>query len=229
MVSDRVLETLKQSKIFSVLGSAELDTVRPYFGEFNLKKDNYVFMESDPSDFLFIASRGKVKIIKHSAAGKDIILEIKLPGELFCCAAVLDSRPYPESAQAMEDIAVLKISRKNLLKIMDQFPLLKEEMGKYASRKLRDAHDNLRDIASETADKRIAHVLLRLADTAGVEESGYTKIDFHITRQEIADMIGTTVETCIRMMSKFQKEGMIVSSDNRIMIHKKSLENFLAQ
>ncbi|UCE72291.1 MAG: Crp/Fnr family transcriptional regulator [Nitrospiraceae bacterium] len=228
-MSDRVLETLGKSKIFSVLTREELNTIRPYFEELNLRKDNYVFMESDPSDFLFSASKGKVKIIKHSAAGKDIILEIKLPGELFCCSAVLDSRPFPESAQAMEDGTVLKISRRNLLKIMDQFPLLKDEMGRYTSRKLRDAHEILRDIASETADKRIAHVLLRLADTAGVEEGGYTKIDFHITRQEIADMIGSTVETCIRMMSRFQKEGMIVSSDNRIMINKQALENYLAQ
>ena len=228
-MSDIVLETLRKSKIFSVLTREELNTIRPYFEELNLRKDNYVFMESDPSDFLFIASKGKVKIIKHSAAGKDIILEIKLPGELFCCSAVLDSRPFPESAQAMEDVTVLKISRRNLLKIMDQFPLLKDEMGRYTSRKLRDAHEILRDIASETADKRIAHVLLRLADTAGVEEAGYTKIDFHITRQEIADMIGSTVETCIRMMSRFQKEGMIVSSDNRIMINKQALENYLAQ
>ena len=228
-MSDIVLETLRKSKIFSVLTREELNTIRPYFEELNLRKDNYVFMESDPSDFLFIASKGKVKIIKHSAAGKDIILEIKLPGELFCCSAVLDSRPFPESAQAMEDGTVLKISRRNLLKIMNQFPLLKDEMGRYTSRKLRDAHEILRDIASETADKRIAHVLLRLADTAGVEEAGYTKIDFHITRQEIADMIGSTVETCIRMMSRFQKEGMIVSSDNRIMINKQALENYLAQ
>lgn len=222
-----ILETLKKSGIFSVLTEENLQKMCPLFDTLNFKNDEYIFMESDPADWLFIASKGKVKIVKHSHAGKDIILEVKFPGELFCCAAVLDQKPFPESAQSMEDVSVIRISRKNLLNLMEKYPILKVEVAKYASDKLRDAHEMLGHIASEKVDKRIAAVLVRLSEKAGVKESGYTKIDFQLTRQEIAEMVGTTVETCIRTMSKFQKDGMVKSLDNRILVKPESLKKLL--
>jgi CRP/FNR family transcriptional regulator len=222
-----ILETLKKSKIFSILSEDALKKISKLFERLDFKNNAYIFMEGDPSDWFYIASHARIKVVKHTLAGKDIILEIKSPGEIFCCAAILDNRPYPESAQAMEDASVIRISRKNLLKIMDEYPPLKVEIGKYSSDQLREAHEMLKDIATERVDKRIASVLLKISEKADLEDSGYKKIDFSLTRQEIADMVGTTVETCIRTMSKFQKKGMVKSSGDRILIKADALKTFL--
>ena len=168
-----------------------------------------------------------MKILKHSMMGKDIILEMMSPGDIFGGVAVLDKKDFPASALAMESTTVIWISRQDLLTIMEEYPILKLEVVKYFSDKLRDAHEMLKNLATERVEKRIAFLLLKLSEKAGVSDKRFKKINFPLTRQEIAEMVGTTVETCIRTTSKFQKQGMIKSSNNRIMIRVDALKNFL--
>jgi CRP/FNR family transcriptional regulator len=222
-----ILETLKKSKIFSVLKEEELNQIISFFKVLEMKNDDYIFMEGDPSDWMYLVSQGRVKMVKHTLSGKDIILEIKHPGEIFCCATVLDNMPYPESALVMDDVSVMRISRDNLMKVIEKYPRLETEIAKYASERLRDAHDMVTDMASETVERRIASTLLKLAEKSGPEDSGYTKINFHLTRQDIADMVGTTVETCIRTFSKFQKQGVVKSSEGNIFVNAASLRSLL--
>ncbi len=222
-----IIEALKKSVTFQTLTPIELNEISGYFETIEFKNNDYVFMEGDPSDWLYIVSKGEVKVVKHTVVGKDIILEIMSPGDIFGGVAALDKRPFPASAQAMDTIAVIRISRKNLFKIMEEYPILKLEIVKYFSDKLRDAHEMLKNMATERVEKRIASLLLKLSEKTGVGEGDYIKIDFPLTRQEISEMVGTTVETCIRTMSKFQKQNMVKSSDNRILIKTNSLSKFL--
>jgi CRP/FNR family transcriptional regulator len=184
-------------------------------------------MEGDPSEWFYLVAKGRVKIVKHTVMGKDIILEIMSPGDVFGGVAVLDRKPFPASAQAMEAVTVIRINRRNLFDVMDEHPALKLAIVKYFSDRLRSAHETLKNIATERVERRIASLLLKLSEKVGVEERGYKKIDFPLTRQEIAEMVGTTVETCIRTISKFQKQGMVKSSGGRILIKVDSLKRFL--
>jgi CRP/FNR family transcriptional regulator len=222
-----ILSTLKKSTIFSALTGEELKKISSLFEVLDFNNDEYIFMEDDASDWLYVLAKSQVKIVKHTKGGKDVIVEIKSPGDIFCCATVLDNRPYPESAQAMEKALVIRISRKNLLFVMDEYPFLKVGVARYFSDRLRDANEMLKNIATEKVEKRIANILLTLSEKAGIPEKEYTKIDIPLTRQEIADMVGTTVETCIRSISKFQKDGLVKSSDNHILVKTKALRDIL--
>ncbi len=222
-----IIETLKKSELFSFLKQTEMEYVSTLFEKVSFKNHKYIFMEGDPSDWFYLVAVGRVKVLKHTLAGKDIILEIMSPGDIFGGVAVLDKKPYPATAQAMESSTVIRISRPNLLKIMDEYPILKLEIAKYFSDKLRDAHETLKNIATERVERRIASLLLKLSEKIGIEENGYLKIDFSLTRQEIAEMVGTTVETCIRTMSKFQKQDMVKSSSGKILVKSDSLHKFL--
>ena len=228
MVRNRIMivETLKKSEIFSSLKDKELKSIGELFEILKFNNNDTVFNEGDPSDKFYILAEGNVKIMKHSVAGKDIILEIMSPGDVFGGVAVLDNKPYPASAQAMEPSSLIRISRQNLFQLMEEYPILKLEIVKYFSDKLRDAHEMLKNIATERVERRIASLLLKLSEKIGVDADGYRKIDFPLTRQEISEMVGTTVETCIRTMSKFQKQGMVKSSGGRIMIKVASLKNY---
>lgn len=223
-----IIETLKKSQTFSCLTGTELKLISRFFETLNYKNNAHIFMEGDPSDWFYIVANGEVKILKHTLAGKDIILEIMSPGDMFGGVAVLDKKPFPATAQAMEQTTVIRISRQNLLGIMEEYPILKLETVKYFSDRLRDAHETLKNIATERAERRIASLLLKLSEKVGVEDAGYKKIDFPLTRQEISEMVGTTVETCIRIISKFQKQGMVKSSGGKILIKVDSLQKFLA-
>jgi CRP/FNR family transcriptional regulator len=224
-----IVEVLKKSKVFSRLKEDELEKISSLFEKLSFKNNEAIFNEEDPSDKFYILAEGNVKILKHTVVGKDIILEIMSPGDIFGGIAVLDNRPYPATAQAMDSATVIRISRQNLLKIMEEYPILKLEIVKYFSDKLRDAHEMLKNIATERVERRIASLLLKLSEKVGVEDGDYKKIDFSLTRQEIAEMVGTTVETCIRTMSKFQKKGMIKSRNGRISIKVDSLQKFLEE
>jgi len=222
-----IIETLKKSDIFSKLKEEEFEAISGLFDTKQYKNNETIFLEGDSSDNFYLVASGSVKILKHTVMGKDIILEMMSPGDVFGGVAVLDKKPYPASAEAMELASVIKISRHNLLKIMEEYPVLKLEIVKYFSDKLRDAHEMLKNIATERVERRIVSLLLKLSEKVGVEEGKFIKIDFPLTRQEIAEMVGTTVETCIRTMSKFQKDGLIKSSNNRIMIKSAPLRSFL--
>jgi len=222
-----ITEILKKSEAFSELSDAEIKRIAMFFEKKGFKKGEYIFMEDDPSEWLYIVASGRVKIVKHSLTGRDIILEIITPGGIFGGVAVLDKRPFPASAQAMESVDVIRISRRRLFEIIEEYPILKFSMIKAFSDRLRDAHETLKDIATERVEKRIASLLVKLAEKAGIEEGEYRRIAFPLTRQEIADMVGTTVETCIRTMSKFQKKGMVRTSGGRILIKVEPLKRYL--
>lgn len=224
-----IIRTLKKCDIFAELTDKELSKISALFEERGIKKDEYIFMEEDPSGWFYILSSGRVKIVKHSQSGKDIILEIISPGDVFGGVAVLDKKPFPASAQAMEPVSVVRISRRNLFDLMEEHPILKLAIVKSFSDRLRNAHETLKNIATERVERRIASLLLKLSEKVGVDDKGYKKIDFPLTRQEIAEMVGTTVETCIRSMSKFQKEGRVKSSGGRIFVNADSLKGYLKE
>lgn len=222
-----IIETLKKSNIFAPVKDSEFKEIAPSFEKLSFRENEYIFLEGDPSEWFYIVAEGRVKIVKHTLAGKDIILEIMSPGDVFGGVAVLDKKPFPASAQAMGSVAAIRICRRDLINIMEEHPVLKLEIVKYFSHRLRDAHETLKNIATERVEKRIASLLLKLSEKVGIEEGGYRKIDFPLTRQEIAEMVGTTVETCIRTMSRFQKNKMVKNSQGRIMVDVKSLHKFL--
>jgi CRP/FNR family transcriptional regulator len=222
-----ILQTLRKSSIFSVLKEDQLREVSTAFSERSFKNNEYLFMQGDPSDFLFIVAKGRVKMLMHTGKGKDVILEIKSPGELFCCSAVLDNRPFPESAQAMEDVSVIQVGHQALLQMLDHYPPLQGEIARYSGRKLKDAHEMMRNLATEKVEVRIASILLKLSEAGGGSDSAYQKIGVPVTRQEIAEMVGTTVETCIRTIRRFQKEGMVQSQGSTLSVNRAQLAAFV--
>ena len=224
-----IVETLQKSEVFLSLKSEELNDISNYFEKVTFGNNDTIFNEGDPSDKFYLVAEGSVKVLKHTLMGKDIILEMMSPGDIFGGVAVLDKKPFPASAQAMESTTVIRISRQNLLKIMEDYPTLKLDIVKYFSNKLRDAHEMLKNIATERVERRIASLLLKLAEKVGADDGNYRKIDIPLTRQEISEMVGTTVETCIRTMSRFQKKGVIKSSDGKILIKVDSLQKYIEE
>lgn len=222
-----IVRTLRKSRIFSDIRNDELKKISPLFELVHFRNGEYIFMEDDPSDWLYIVSRRRVKIIKHTLSGRDVILELKSPGEIFCCTAVLDNKPYPESAQSKGASSAIRIKRRDLLKLIDAYPFLKVGIVNYLNEKLTDAYDMLQSLSTEIVEKRIAAVLLKLSEKTGAGNDEYRQIDFTLTRREIAEMVGTSTETCIRILSRLQKLGMVQSSRKRILVKTAALKAFL--
>jgi CRP/FNR family transcriptional regulator len=178
----------------------------------------YVFMEGDPARWLYVVKTGRVKILRHSRAGRDVVLEMFGPGEVFGGVAVIEQRSYPASAQAVEASTVVRIPAETVLALSERYPSLIREMALMIGRRLRAAHESVKSLAIDPVEARLAARLLRLAESDGARGPRGVTLPFHLTRQSLADMTGTTVETTIRVVSRWLKEGLVDDADGRLVI-----------
>ncbi len=209
---------LSRISVFSTLSSTELKELTPYLIATSVRKKDVIFSEGDPSEWFYIVTEGKVKITKLSQEGKEIILEVIHPTDFFGGLAVIRGFPYPANAVAMEDTKLLKISRSHLMRVLDRFPNLMYCMAQQVGDRMKESHETLKNIALERVEARIASLLLKLSDKTGKKAEEGVVIDMKLTKQDIAEMVGTTVETSIRTMSKFKKMGIVGEKDGKIVI-----------
>ena len=203
-------EILKQSPIFSGLNADELATLAGLATERAFASNEFIFWEGDAPEWFYILSGGQVKIIKHSSTGKEVIIAFFGPGEMFGEVAVFENKPYPASAQAVTDARVVGIKREDLLSFLAGQPQVALKVISVLGERLRDAQNRLKDLAGERVEQRLAGILLMLSSKLG------TTLSF--TRQEIADMAGTTTETAIRVMGQLKDRGIISTVRGRITI-----------
>lgn len=212
------MKNLKKIDLFKNLSDEELKELQSYVVTTAYKKKEYIFSEGDSPEWFYIASEGKVKVTKLSHEGKEIILEVISPHDIFGGVAVLRNFPYPANAVAMEDAEVIKISRKNLMRLVDRFPNLMYFIALQLGDRMKSSYDSLKNIALERVEARIAALLLKLSNKVGVDTKDGLLIDMRLTKQDVADMVGTTVETSIRTFSKFKKEGLVTDTDGKFII-----------
>ena len=203
-------EVLKQSLIFSGLGESELAELSELAIERPFEPGEFIFWEEDTPDWFYVVAEGRIKVIKHSSSGKDIIIAFFGPGEMFGEVAVFENKPYPASAQAITKTRVCGIRREDFLRFLAGRPHIALRIINILSGRLRDAQGRLRDLAGERVEQRLALTLLMLSSKLGAT--------LPFTREEIADMAGTTTETAIRLMSRLKDGGIIRSSRGKITI-----------
>jgi CRP-like cAMP-binding protein len=209
---------LEEIPILSSLPQSDRGKVKELFSEKHFGKDDYIFFEGDPSSWLGVVLEGRVKMIKHSEGGKDVVLDLIMPGEMLGEVAAFNGEPYPATAQAMEPTVVASIHRDDYLRLLKQYPALALRVMEELGHRLREAQELIKSMALERVERRIARILLKLAATAGSSKEDGIVIEMPLTRQDIAEMAGTTVETAIRTMSKFRKQGLVQTKRGRVII-----------
>jgi len=192
---------LKGAPIFHSLSDDELGELTNLAVERSLTPNEFIFWEGDAPQWFYIIAEGKVKVLKHSSLGREFIIAFFNRGEMFGEVAVFENKPYPASAQAATETRVVAIKRESLLTFLSNQPQVALKIINVLGGRLRDAQGRLKDLAGERVEQRLASVLLMLSTKLGPT--------LPFTRQEIADMVGTTIETAIRVMSQLKERGII--------------------
>ncbi len=209
---------LKSNPVFAGLPAKEIEALAGAAREDTYRAREYIFMEGDPARWLCVVTSGRVKIVRHSSTGKDVVLELLGRGEIFGGVAVIEKRPYPAAAQALEPTTVLKIPAEALIAASERHPVVIKEMALMIGRRLREAHDSVKSLSVDPVEARIAATLLRLAERDGARTKAGLALPFHLTRQSLADMTGTTVESAIRVVSRWLKAGLVIDEGGRLVI-----------
>ncbi|MCX7793862.1 MAG: Crp/Fnr family transcriptional regulator [Thermodesulfovibrionales bacterium] len=210
--------SIPRIELFKEISERDLLEIEKSSSRETFKKKETIFSEGEPSEWLYILTKGKVKITKLSYEGKEIILEIIKAPDFFGGLAVMKGFPYPASAVAMEDSEAIKVPREVFLKLVEKYPSIYKAMLSLLIERVKVTQETLKNVALERVETRIASALLRLSEKYGRPEEDGILLDLRITKQELADMVGTTVETAIRVMSRFKKSGYLNERDGKILL-----------
>jgi CRP-like cAMP-binding protein len=189
------------------------------------EKGETIFGEGDPSDFLLTVLAGRVKIVKLQSSGKEVILEIFGPGDPLGTVVAYEGRPFPASAIALETTSCLLVRRGPFFGLLEKHPSLVRGLLSAFTRRIVELAQRIPEVAGARVETRFALLFLKLADRMGQPRGAGVFVPMALSRQELADLTGTTIETCIRLMSRWGKEGMIeTEKDGFVLIERPALE-----
>ncbi|MDH5509809.1 MAG: Crp/Fnr family transcriptional regulator [Nitrospinota bacterium] len=212
------LETLKRVEFFAVLTDSVLAELARQMVWKKYKKGERLFDEGEHAHSVFIIADGKVKVVKEFPSGKNAILGIFGIGGLVAEIAVIDKLPYPATAIAMDDCVVGALPADLFIIFLRNNPDALLEMVAGLGAKLRDLADNMGSMAVESVEKRLARFLLKFGDEIGKRTKEGLSYTLPVTRQDIAELIGTSFEVVERGLKKMKVNGLIKVDGKKIVI-----------
>ena len=216
-------------QLFRRVGADDRDRIADVSQIRSYEKGDRVFDEGDPSDFFYIVASGRVKVFKHGPNGNDVILEIFSAGGPLGAVAAYESRPYPASAAALEAATCLLIPRQAFFALLEENPSLVRGLLSSLSLRLVELTTRMAELTGGRVETRFARLFLKLADQLGRADRGGTFVGLPLSRQELADMTGTTIETSIRIMSRWGKDDVLrTEKDGFVIVDRDALESLAA-
>lgn len=214
-----ILEKLHNYTVFNEVPEDRLASMANDTTPLSLGRHELVWKEGDTSTYLYLIVTGRVKIIKHSETGKDVIIEIFGPRDAIGVTSVLVGGQYNTTAVCLSPVTLLCVPKEQILDLLALVPGMALRSLKGMARRQRMLMQKIKELAAGGVEYRIAHLLLKLADRIGEEkESDRITIPIVLSRQDIADLVGTTVETAIRVMSRWRKMGIVTNDKKGITI-----------
>lgn len=215
---EEIIEHLRCVPFFSGLNDEDLKRIFELAIIRKYRKNMIIFMEGEPGEALYFIRQGKVKIYKTTADGREQILHILQDGDIFAEVVLFDSGPYPASAEVMEDAQIGLIRNNDVEELVKSCPDLALKILRVMSKRLRTAQGHIRDLALKDTISRVASMLVKLAQEHGQKNEKGILINLSLSRQELANYVGTTRETVTRILSDFKKSKVIEIDKQSIMI-----------
>jgi CRP-like cAMP-binding protein len=202
-----IVDLLQRLPLFADLPEHALAALADQSQVSHFEREAVIFYQNDACDRVWIARQGRVKIVHHEEDGREVILEIISPGEAFG-GAVLFMPYHPATAKAMEDVETVSLPSELYAQFLSKHPPAAVKLIRMLGVRLHSMM-GLHILAGERVERRMAHILLKLADRVGRADPDGVLITIALSRQDLADMAGTTLETAIRTMSRFRAQGLI--------------------
>lgn len=224
-VDSRLAQLLGSTPIFRKIPPEDRARLGAHARIQDYRRGEQIFSEGSPSDRFYVIASGRVKVFKTAPSGKDVILEIFGVGDPLGAVAVYEGWPFPASAVALDDTTCITITRSAFFDLLETYPTLVRGLLLGLTHRLVELTNRLTELSGGRVEPRLARLFLKLAGDVGKPGHGGTFIPAPLSRQELADLTGTTIETAIRIMSRWSKQRIVLTEkDGFVLLDKPALE-----
>ena len=213
-----MIPQLRKTSIFSEFTEDELHEVSQLLVEREYRRGSVIFNESEEAGYFYLIKSGRVKIYKLVEDGRELIIGIFSENGIFGDVPVFDGGPYPASAETMVDSTIWSISRNDFEILIKNHPDISLKLIRVLGKRLRQAHNLLRDMALKNVPQRLAKLLIKFEKEYGKVSGSEIFLDLPFSRQDIAEMIGVSRETVTRELSKFVKADILKVDGKKLTI-----------
>lgn len=203
---------------FQGMEPRDLDYVLMNARSQRVAKDVPVFEQEADAHSFFLLLDGHVRVVRTTPDGQQVIVRYISSGELLGIAHALGRTTYPASAIAAVDCVVLVWPGRLWAEFSERYPAFGASTYRTVGARLQEAHTRVVEMSTQPVEQRVAHVLLRLAKQTGKKSDDGILIDFPISRQNIAEMTGTTLHTVSRLLSLWETKGIVLSGRQKVTV-----------
>jgi CRP-like cAMP-binding protein len=215
--SERIMAAIRSLPVFRGLGADDQRRLAGMAEVREFQRGDSLWRAGDPAEHLTVIVRGRVKIVRHAEAG-DVILELFGEGEPVGAIAVYNYIPYPASAVCLEPVTLLLVPRRDYFELLDRNPDFARAIIRELTKLVLALTRKVEEMRGQRVETRLAQLFLTLAERMGRETAEGTEIPLQLSRQEVADLVGTTVESAIRVLSRWGRDGVLITGRARFVI-----------
>lgn len=220
MVSDASIapRALAAMELFRELPAAALDAVAAAARVRQFPKDFLIFSQGDEGARAHAVIEGGVRIAQSGSDGAQAVMRFIGPGEMFGTVALFTDGRYPADAITVSETLEASWSEAELRELIARYPQIAINVIRIIGMRLQDVQNRVRELATQRAERRVAYALLRLANQAGLGTAEGLTIRFPLRRKDVADISGTTLHTASRILTAWEKAGLLVTRNQRLTI-----------
>lgn|SRR5579871_1970179 len=220
MVSDASIapRALAAMELFRELPAAALDAVAAAARVRQFPKDFLIFSQGDEGARAHAVIEGGVRIAQSGSDGAQAVMRFIGPGEMFGTVALFTDGRYPADAITVSETLEASWSEAELRELIARYPQIAINVIRIIGMRLQDVQNRVRELATQRAERRVAYALLRLANQAGLGTAEGMTIRFPLRRKDVADISGTTLHTASRILTAWEKAGLLVTRNQRLTI-----------
>lgn len=215
-------QALAATDLFMELPTPILEIIAPIARQRRVASGGRIFNQGDENVRAHAVIEGNVRISQTGSDGAQIVVRFIGPGEMFGTVALFTDGRYPADAVALRDTLEASWSEAELLDLMTRYPQITINIIRIVGKRLQEAQNRMRELATQRAEQRIARTLIRLADQSGHRSAAGMTIIFPLRRKDVADITGTTLHTASRILTGWEKAGLLVSRQQRLTVRNPS-------
>lgn len=210
--------SVKSLAIFAALDDTQLDEILASATAKSVAQGEVVFEQGEDARHFFVLLSGRLRVTQVTSEGQQVIVRMVNPGDLFGIAKALRRDDYPGTATAVSPSFTLAWPTSKWSSFMDKYPPLAVNAMQTMGGRLQEAQARLRELATEEVERRVAHAVLRLGNQSGKKEARGVRIDFPVSKQDIAEMTGTTLHTVSRILTAWEQAGLVEGGRQKLLL-----------